>query len=513
MLETDIGNHEEIGQRYISHTHISPEEIVDMADVVWGDLGVPEALWRRVGREATAPIGTATQPPGQWLPHQFSNSANIGSLRATEELFGQMCAREGIGGQGPAIDFRTIQSTGGSGVSTSLILTGDDGQIAGGVAILSGRTFIAGVPDEVDDLQVFCAPSSSREEEDIDAAFRALQQDGDEFEDPEIHIWARYYLGRNSQTIDFVVPNGAKFRPLKTIARSAGVLVGAAVMILSRKNASPTDPFRKIRSVRASVVHRHVDEECPELAAGSSYGGKMAVAVHGTMATGHDLAHHLQVILPHDYRVVRYEHDTFSPIGANSEELRELLAAVDPSDLILVGHSRGGLVAEQCARLLDRTPKVVTLGAPFFGTPMVGAADLAVLGMRSLSGGIRALSGSVIVDALAMFVGFTIKNTPQGIAAMAETSDWVGQSRANRSPAVTLAYGGRAPRDPLSESSGVCAFLSGIGSRVFSDAHDLVVPSESSLGNCKNGFEVVCDHFSYLNNVDVTSGIQSIAAN
>ena len=106
--------------------------------------------------------------------------------------------------------------------------------------------------------------------------------------------------------------------------------------------------------------------------------------MHGTLACG--LAHlrELAPVMPAvpELRLLRYEHDTFLSIRDNAVDLVEQLskiAAGPNTRIVLVGHSRGGLVARKAAALLvkDGGPRVAvaTFGAPHRGTPVVRAAN------------------------------------------------------------------------------------------------------------------------------------------
>ncbi len=78
----------------------------------------------------------------------------------------------------------------------------------------------------------------------------------------------------------------------------------------------------------------------------------------------------------------RYEHDTFMSIDANAQELAELLTARfdDAEHVLMICHSRGGLVARSASDLVDGTLasrlSIHTFGTPHRGTPL---ADLHAL--------------------------------------------------------------------------------------------------------------------------------------
>lgn len=94
---------------------------------------------------------------------------------------------------------------------------------------------------------------------------------------------------------------------------------------------------------------------CPDLAkAPSSPGQRVIVIVHGTGSCAISIADALMkagVPTP----IYRFEHDTFVPITSNARELATLVQRLGTQALVLVCHSRGGLVGRQAASLAFST--------------------------------------------------------------------------------------------------------------------------------------------------------------
>jgi hypothetical protein len=135
-------------------------------------------------------------------------------------------------------------------------------------------------------------------------------------------------------------------------------------------------------------------DQHPELAAVGDYTVTDPIVwVHGTVSCG--LAHLRQLlrIVPYGRTVYRFEHDTFRDIDENIDQLVDQLrrkVSADTSRVILIGHSRGGLVARGAARELapdhpEVDFEVVTLGTPHTGTPLVNAGARVLRGLVAMT--------------------------------------------------------------------------------------------------------------------------------
>ena len=128
----------------------------------------------------------------------------------------------------------------------------------------------------------------------------------------------------------------------------------------------------------------------------------------------------------------RYEHDTFKPLHENGSDLGErILERLRVDLLILVAHSRGGLVA-RCARTHLESRgyageiHLVTAGTPHRGTPIVKMASN-VMNMF-LKFGDEVLGAVPVASPIvkAYSILWDAPTLPRGIAAMEEDSDAIG---------------------------------------------------------------------------------------
>ena len=214
--------------------------------------------------------------------------------------------------------------------------------------------------------------------------------------------------------------------------------------------------------------------------------GSSLVWVHGTVSCGLAALPELLRFLP--THVHRFEHDTFQDIDTNGHQLAEQLdeRLRRGAELVLVGHSRGGLVSRVAANQLtsardDLGVTVLTLGTPHLGTPIVNAGDRALRALVSFTKfGLKA-----VPDPASMLLKYLLRyaEMPTGIRDMAVESGWLrGFNGGGREGYTLLACGADYQRGVEPESSGVKAL--GRLHRLFEAAgtkeNDLVVPTASS---------------------------------
>src|SRR6185503_1234524 len=242
----------------------------------------------------------------------------------------------------------------------------------------------------------------------------------------------RGYLGTQSGVFDgrnTMRRRGSSF--VTTIRARAGLFVGTILRRLTRAQPAPLkDWTASERRLRMFEKHRELSRVCPSLDAIGPFKGESAmVFVHGTMSCGlqglSDLIPGPAAVPPGP--VFRFEHDTFEELIANGDDLANLICTkLDVERLLLVAHSRGGLVA-RCAKARLRGSyaaevRLMTFGTPHLGTPLVAMGGK-LLNMLCTAG--EELAGAIPhVGPLAKAYSYLFDSPelPPGIEAMAEDS-------------------------------------------------------------------------------------------
>jgi hypothetical protein len=267
----------------------------------------------------------------------------------------------------------------------------------------------------------------------------------------DVLVQLRTYQGEGTEVLDLSTsvpvagPDPIVCLRLTPRAR-AGFLVGRLGRLVSKGGLkTPTDPTFEHRLAKHLAVHPdpapEVFDPMPREAA--------VVAVHGTMSCAVPLAGLLSRHL-HHAPVHRFEHDTWLPLSVNAELLVDRLVAAGTERLLLVGHSRGGLVARHAAAALEhahgRRVEVVTWGAPFRGTPLVGAAEVArsgASGLVSLLLDPTGLARPLLDQATRWIARGLTRELPAGITDMKPAAGALAALRLT-GPVPTTAVGGRA---------------------------------------------------------------------
>lgn len=224
------------------------------------------------------------------------------------------------------------------------------------------------------------------------------------------------------------------------------------------------------------------------------------VVVHGTMSTGIELARAVTELAPANVPVLRYEHDTWLTLERNARDLAYLIQLRVDSSVLLIAHSRGGLVATRAAQILrkdapGRVHRVVTMGTPFGGTPLAMGATVGAAALRALMGGLRMIGGPV-VDAGTRLLPIAVRfDPPPGITVMRPRAGELPMLREFMFPDTRVVAG-----DAMTDPENVYGpFTQGIATGALGETgHDLVVSVESALGERLDGLVVESDHYSYL---------------
>lgn len=489
--------------------HAEPPEIISYDDLnrlteisskIW-DTEVAPGVWESV--ESDAMRGGSFHYPddvNSWSP-----------LRLRPELFGVLERRfefldNYTGARNTGSHEGSITVGSGSDLHLPVLSIGDGREDVYGAIAFLHRGFVAVVPPAASSVSLDFRAHTQQESDELNAARDSLQELGDGG-DIEEFIWWRVYYGSNTQRSDGVSRFKRWFRPV--VGGAVGltaVLVGTAGLVL-RKKPPRRDIMATRRVASSELKFRDYVECCPQLTPDSRAAGHAVVAIHGTMACGLPIASELHDLLKGKVPVYRYEHDTWLRLGDNWDELRQLIKSLDAASVTLIAHSRGGLVAEKVASLYPSV-RAISLGTPFFGTPLIEAAQGSMIGTKALLGVIRAASGTLWIDIPTFFLGIVVGELPQGLLAMHTNSDLSDDRRLGTDSAVTIAFAGTAPSGDVDDSYGVHFLRKAADTGMMPNPHDLVVPHESAGGRVDEVIDVTTDHFSYLTQSAVRQRIE-----
>jgi pimeloyl-ACP methyl ester carboxylesterase len=468
----------------------------------WPEEAWPRALFERVGSEAIASDLIGGETPELWCPAGPLRPDFHGRWRSTEELLTRF-----TGEPAPITDSIPLPNA-----SPVLTLTGAGTRPA--ALAFGGDSFILPVPAGTDWVEVDVRPQTPAEVVEE----RAIQIGLHAAVDAPVHtvlLW-RLYSGDNTLVVDGIAEGRGGWRRLTLGGtRKSGLLVGRLVMTVHRTiGRTKADPTAQRRRVRRELANRHLARDCPDVRLAWNRVPSVAVSIHGTMASAMPLAEEMRKAIRPGIPVVRFEHDTWAPIARNAEDLAVEIRRIGARHVLLVGHSRGGLVARHAAAELARTGvavEVMTLGTPYRGTPMVGAVRGGLIGTRVLLGALRTAAGGLVVDPTTRLLGLLLRDMPRGLAAMEPGSDYL-QGAALSTVRVGTRIGGRVDPAGVTDSYGI-QFLAGLAHPAFwSDPNDLVVSAVSACDQDPAAPAAVhaCDQFSYLVEPSVTSTISQL---
>lgn len=294
------------------------------------------------------------------------------------------------------------------------------------------------------------------------------------------------------------------------VAETTGVMIGKVVTRVGRSFQLDNDPLYDSRLRLDEETWPEVAERCPQLTAATSLQTDSCIVfVHGTVSCG---IRSLAQLPPFpSVPVLRYEHKTFGTVSANAKELKALVGSLDVQRLLLVGHSRGGLVARRAKQLLDldedqREVDVWTFGTPHAGTPLVDAeAPIAAFYML---GAIND-PDTPLRDAAGAAFSYLARPgaPPPGIEAMRPNGEFLEMlNQGHKDEPWLTAYG--AAYDPKEAGVGA-AFRAGLVRAAFgSEPNDLVVgtASATSAGTAKP-LEQPCSHSRYFSDASVQDAL------
>ena len=363
---------------------------------------------------------------------------------------------------------------------------------------LSPDAFIAVVPPDLNEITLAYEPRDlMREPLGFSPALGT---------DAEWGVVWRSYVGEGTDVVDGALrtsrTNGFFGRIVLPARRGAAILVGRIMLIVSRGALRQrTDPTSRQRLAEYMSADPTTTSQCPDVSDAGRHESPV-IAVHGTMSCAIPIAATLRELLPQPASVLRFEHDTWGSVVQNAQDLTEaLVGRVGARSAILVAHSRGGLVARHAAHLLQGRGvdvRMISLGTPYRGTPMIGAAEAGRLGVQATLGVLRWVGGPLI-DVATRLAGLALPRTlPLGIAVMQENSDYLLLAESALGALDITAVGGSL--DPGSDS---WSFADDTLCQVFTqEPNDRVVAQASALA-VGDPHRVACDHFSYLLDSDV----------
>jgi pimeloyl-ACP methyl ester carboxylesterase len=251
--------------------------------------------------------------------------------------------------------------------------------------------------------------------------------------------------------------------------------------------------------------------------------GAIAVIVHGFASCAVPAARALMKSgYPAGMPTYRFEHDTFLSPRENARALAKLIRALPDTRILLICHSRGGLVARYAiAGLPDRDASIVTLGTPHQGTPIASSwgvgARQALRMANSYSYETQATGGEPHPDSLAR--GYVPRRfPPPGLDALRPNSAFFQDLAEDAPPNDRItAYG--ADFRPGESGGGLKALgaeiAAAFGSGLFGgEPNDIVVSTASATAVTPgHGHRLTrsCTHFGYFADPEVLTALEAAA--
>ncbi|MFJ2755574.1 hypothetical protein ACIO3S_08255 [Nocardioides sp. NPDC087217] len=329
-------------------------------------------------------------------------------------------------------------------------------------------------------------------------------------DDQHTYILVDAFIGNSTtrQTFLAKVTNGIASVFLRLHGQVAVILGVRLQVYADRREARDTDPtwIERLHAVEQRPEYVHLTQQHPQLRSAPSGPAAIAVLIHGTFSSCVPALPDVSP-LAGTTPLYRFEHDTLRPVAENVDDLISALKRIDSTQVTLIGHSRGGLVATMAAADLSTITQVLTLGTPHNGTPLAAAGDnllgyaLATFGTQFksiLDGGLRAGHvGSMLPQG----------HLPDGWTDMLPHSSFIRLLRRQPRKGVT-AYGGAF--DGAQPGLGI---LPGLAAETMTfltaGDHDLVVPLDSSKPAELPGQELAqVHHFGYFTDRTVQAAIQ-----
>jgi pimeloyl-ACP methyl ester carboxylesterase len=463
-------------------------------DGIWEAAGVSRGLLMHAIREGAVSDFIAGTEPELWSPLGAVRPEWLPRWRGLGELADEYSSGEGPGSRGLTRAVFNEQD-----MSRGPVIGFAEAGLGVGAIGVAWDAFIAPLPADSVSLEIrfdeHSSPDRVPSEADVLNAAPLGELD-------EVVCW-RVYTGRNSRVRDFVTSaaDGAH-RIVRGAQEGGAVVVGRILRVAAgRTDSTRGDPWARSRRFEAELADRGTADSCPDIDDDVTTRGMAIVVVHGTMSTGLALARTIsQLAAPAAVPVLRYEHDTWLPLERNAQDLANLIQLRVKSSVLLVAHSRGGLVSTRAAQILRTTAPgrvggVITLGTPFGGTPLAMGATVGAAAMRALMGGLRMVGGPV-VDAGTRLLPIAMRfDPPPGITVMRPRAGELPMLREFMFPRTKVIAG-----DATTGAGDVYGpYSQGVAKGAFGETeHDLVVSVDSAMGDRVDGLLVESDHYTYL---------------
>jgi hypothetical protein len=471
--------------------------ILDRASDVWPDTYVNRELLARVLEEASSSHAISGTSPEMWSPLGRSDVGPLEELTVEEDLLDRWLPRSAR----LAVDISSPDSPPIVGLS--------EGPLWIGAAALSSDALLVPVPEGTEWIDVLTDPAGSGRRVEHHAIESGLR----DRVDGRVHtnlLW-RLYLGSNTLTFDGITPARRgwhripvpRFGPQPFGVGTAGCLVARVLKTVHRKTSrdqpDPSATRRRVKHERRMPV---TAVQCPDIRLVYGHVPSAIVAVHGTMSSGLALASVLDSVAVPGVHVLRFEHDTWLPIGRNANELVNELRRLGTRQVLFVGHSRGGLVSRHAQRLAEAQlveARTLALGTPFAGTPIVGNVEVGLMGTRALLGALRLAGDPFVIDPATRIAGWVIRSElPEGIRAMADDSQYLSGAQISQDRSNISAFAGRVELLDTHDSYGI-ELAHGFARGNFGmETNDLVVSEHSACSGAQACATISCDHFSFL---------------
>lgn len=375
------------------------------------------------------------------------------------------------------------------------------------------------MPDDETELTIEYVPDRSDEQHSA----RMLFRHADSRHELETIVEWRAFVGSRTGIIDgwsVMRQSGRGYKA--SLVGDAGFLIARVLRRLTLPEPTlSADPRMQSRLAEQEAANAVLADACPRLeeVEPSRDAETAMVFVHGTASCGiaglKDLF--APAVAPIDVPcpAFRFEHDTFVPIIDNARTLAaEITRRLRVRRLLLVAHSRGGLVAADAAKSLRDAGyagevTVHSFGAPYQGTRLVAMGKKALNLLMKLGEGMADTLPVPMLSPLAkaMFYVMESPTLPPGILAMGEGAEGLAYIRRNADAVRLLSWG--SDHDIRTGAFGYGAAIGGFLLGALDRPHDMVVTASSATACGRAQPYLACDHGRYFLQPEVRQAIRA----